>query len=140
MHKSITVYVNRPKNQNPNSISISEKDKIVNGSCDNIMFSELESLPISDIYSSIDMLLEKTRIKTGKLFLSFIDFDQLINDIFYEKISIEEYNKIVYNNPKNVNLVTEKYILEYLRQNESYTINSTTYDGYVIRMEIQRNG
>jgi hypothetical protein len=140
MPKNINLYVSDNfQHPNANNIQISSMNDIVSGSCDTLYFSELETVPIENLKSFVDISINKLKLNSGKLFLSFINTARIINDAFYEKASLEMINKIVFNNPKNTNVVYEKDIISIINTISDAKIINITYDEYKINMEILRH-
>lgn len=137
MTKNIVVYYDKPSSITSSHIHLSDINSIPNGSCDTIMFTELNKLDISNYSDTIGVLLAKLKINKGLLLLQLIHLDRVASDIFYTKIDDVAINNILYNGARSA--CHENTIVQFILKCGG-KISQFTFNDYNLKLEVIRNG
>lgn len=117
------------------NVNINEMKNIANGSCDYVSFNEINSLPSLDIEAVIAGLSKKIKLNTGRLVLEYLNFDRVVNDIIYNKLSIDQINSIITNKASFIYENTMDQILD----NQRLKLEHIIYNDFTTQISIIRH-
>lgn len=118
-----------------NNVNINDMKNIANGSCDYVTFNELNTMPYDDIESIILGLSKKIKLHSGRLLIEYLNFDKLINDITYKKLSIEQINKTL----TNRNSFFYEELVDKILNQHKLMLEQIVYNDFITQISIIRH-
>lgn len=125
---------NKPDTDNYEYYSISELDKIINGSADEIICDCIDAIPFYDRSKLISILISKVKLNSLVIIISN-DIYILSKYIMNGLISIEEANRIIATSTSLVDDVTNEAIINNI---SNIKILDTLYDNFKRTITLQR--
>lgn len=136
MTNNIHIYIAEPLDKQPYELSVQETQDLTNGTCDSIIFQEMNYIDYEDISSLLSLIYVKLSYN-GIFFLHFNHLESIIGDYNHNKISEKKLNDLIFSGRRN--LVTETYAVSQIT-NTGFIIKKIIYDDYIVKMELVKNG
>lgn len=130
--KNIHLYLNEPKNKEEYHVSINATQEITNGTCDSIVFQELNHIDKEDISKVFEIIADKLSYN-GSCFCQFSHLESIIDDYNFHKIDENKLNDIIFRGRRN--LLSETTMLELISSN-GLLVKKLTYDEYIVKLEL----
>lgn len=132
MTNNIHIYIAEPQDKQPYELSVQETQELTNGTCDSIVFQELNYIDYEDISSLLSLVYSKLSYN-GIFFLHFNHLESIIGDYNYNKITEKKLNDLIFNGRRN--LITETYAISQITS-AGFGIKTLVYDDYIVKIEL----
>jgi len=132
---NIHIYIAEPSNKEEYQLSIQEAQELTNGTCESIIFQEINYIDFEDVSSLLSLLFDKTAYG-GSCFIQFNHLESIINDYNFNKINEQKLNELIFKGRRN--LLNETSMISIIT-NVGFYIKHLVYDEYLIKLEIVKS-
>lgn len=129
---NIHIYINEPENKEDFQISINDAQQLTNGTCDSIVFQEINYVDVDDIAKVFSVLHDKLSYN-GSCFCQFSHLESILDDYNFHKIDENKLNDIIFYGKRN--LLTESTMLDIIVSN-GFLVKNMIYDEYLVKLEL----
>lgn len=129
---NIHIYIKEPENKDPYHLSIEETQQLTNGSCDSIIFQEINYIDMEDI-QKLFLLINEKLAYGGSCFCQFNHMESIISDYNFNKINEEKLNNQIFRGKRN--LLSETTMVAIIKST-GFVVKNITYDEYLAKLEI----
>jgi hypothetical protein len=132
---NIHIYIREPENKTEYQLSIDEAQQLTNGTCDSIVFQELNYIDPEDINNMFNVLFDKLSYY-GSCFIQWSHMESILNDYNFHKIDEKKLNELLFGGRRN--LISESSMMNHVLD-LGFLIKNLVYDEYLIKLEIVKN-
>lgn len=129
---NIHIYINEPENKENYQISINDAQQLTNGTCESIVFQEINYVDTDDIAKVFSVLYEKLSYN-GSCFCQFSHLESILEDYNFHKIDENKLNDIIFHGKRN--LLPESAMLDIIVSN-GFLVKNMVYDEYLVKLEL----
>lgn len=130
--KNIHIYIQEPDNKEEYQISINDAQQLTNGTCDSIIFQEINYVDLEDI-TKVFAILNSKLSYNGSCFCQFSHLESILNDYNFHKINETQLNRIIFQGKRN--LLSEASMIDIVTSS-GLVIKNIVYDEYLVKLEL----
>lgn len=132
---NVHFYLNEPEKKEDYHISINDAQHLTNGTCNSIIFQELNYVDPDEIPNVFALLYDKLSYN-GSCFCQFSHLESIIEDFNFHKIDENKLNTIIFMGRRN--LLSEISVLDIISA-QGFKIKNLVYDEYLVKLELVKN-